>query len=146
MKSLCVLQQVVHCVVCQAWAVSESRGEGRREGGRREEGRREEGRREEGREKERKGRGRKGEKRREEGEERKRGREKWNSKRTPWKKAISVPHSLNLTDSTWPKNTLIGVSQSYISDSPIVVSTMAGVPNAKRLNGHTHTHTHTHHD
>ena len=53
MKSLCVLQQVVHCVVCQAWAVSESRGEGRREGGRREEGRREEGRKNE-----RKGRGR----------------------------------------------------------------------------------------
>ena len=32
-KPLCVLKQVIHCVVCQAWAVGE---EGGREGGREE--------------------------------------------------------------------------------------------------------------
>ena len=84
MKSLCALQQEFHCVIRQAWAVSESRGEGRREegGGK---GERKEGEREGGK----KGRGN-------EGKERSGGREEEgegerNSKRTPWKMVI---HSL----------------------------------------------------
>ena len=44
---------------------------------------------------------------------------------------LFLTHSLNLAESTWPKKTLIGVSQSYISDSPIVVSTVAGGSNTK---------------
>ena len=109
MKSLCALQQEVHCVICQAWAVSKSRGEGRRKegggkegGGRREGGRREGGRREEGggkgertegeREGGKKGRGNRGKER--SGGREEEGEGERNSKWTPWKMVISVPHSL----------------------------------------------------